>query len=923
MPRLKSPKRTNRSRLVFPTSAMPPETRTKWYGGLRQPGRLEPSIYAEPSQQEKLDSIGTAVIGHLKERTIAPAKPTGMWLDPGRLSGTVQPSLYGEPDYKWQYGEVDPPGVKLAQGALTLTQKAYKIADSGKHTLKQLQDKAKALNAKNAELLKAGKFEEAADVAFEHQMWREAAEKMQGAPQHKSTLDINLESVRGTVHDRVGPLLEQAGEPNYIEDIHLVGSRAKGTSRAKSDYDFVVKVKDLQEVATRSGKFSHEYASRLADLEESIENALKGITINGRKADFFVTPDIEGKIVKLKPQAGGKKQFSLEDSIVTDRNIPGGEPKTVYHGTRSGDFDKFESDTGLHYFTELKKYAKDYSNLDNPKIVKANLRIENPLEISDINIGDEIQFREFVEQIDEFGSHRVSKDVADEWSDIYDAGDYLYPWEVINSAPFKKIITKHGFDGVRMEEGLSNVWVATSPDQIKILKKLKPQAGEKLGHLVMPKGMVQDASVGRLTEPRTVRQRGVLKVPEEGPSITGLPEDKMGMLAYEQRKAKILNGMEEVKVNEFQKSVKGAANYFHAFNDDISEASTEYLKWVDKNRNKSTIHVNGKTGISADLSTDCPNRATGACPHCYLEPARIDVDEAKKAGIFIGHGKKVVETPYRNEIMGMPADLVNALNRDGGLRMFSAGDYRGKKMFKGPDGIIRSDYDQLKLMLEHAKEKNLFIKAITKQKELIDDFASHPNMRINLSTDELPRIMSNAPTPKEALKWAGDHKNIKIRSVAFNKAQGIEHLESEGIDVVTMYHGPTNFLSKRQRDAYLNPKNKNYIKDPTQRKRIESYPWDEEHKMYRTNKMIQIIERGNPEMYKRAGRKALLKETDTWVDHQPQKGVMKELNEKYPGRLCCTGWKCPSGATKCGWGVGMATLIAGIYLPEWETEEEQ
>lgn len=236
----------------------------------------------------------------------------------------------------------------------------------------------------------------------------------------------------------------------------------------------------------------------------------------------------------------------------------------------------------------------------------------------------------------------------------------------------------------------------------------------------------------------------------------------------------------------------------------------------------------------------------------------------------------------------MPPDLITALNRDGGIRMFASGDYRGMNPVKRADGSVTSDFEQVQTMLDHAQQKGLYIKAITKQEDLVKHFGDHPNLRINISTDELPKGMTNAPTLKEALKWAGDRPNVKIRSVAMNWKQLEEHLANESIDVVTAYHGPTNFAGGK-----------------------------------RNNKMFRIIELGNPKLVERSGRDAILKETDSWVDIRPNSNRFKELAKKYSGRLCCTGKKCPAGATKCGFGVGMATLIAGIALPEFEIEDEE
>jgi len=66
----------------------------------------------------------------------------------------------------------------------TLTGTAYEIADSGKYTLEQIQKKQREFADLSNALRKEGKFQEAMDAASNHQMWREAAERLQGQLQH-------------------------------------------------------------------------------------------------------------------------------------------------------------------------------------------------------------------------------------------------------------------------------------------------------------------------------------------------------------------------------------------------------------------------------------------------------------------------------------------------------------------------------------------------------------------------------------------------------------------------------------------------------------------------------------------------------------------------------------------------------------------
>ena len=86
----------------------------------------------------------------------------------------------------------------------------------------------------------------------------------------------------------------------------------------------------------------------------------------------------------------------------------------------------------------------------------------------------------------------------------------------------------------------------------------------------------------------------------------------------------------------------------------------------------------------------------------------------------------------------------------------------------------QQDYNQWKLILDDAEAKGLTIKAITKQREFVETFGDHPNLRINISIDNLPGEMTNAPSLADAIKLKGGRDNIKIRSVALTEDQAWE-----------------------------------------------------------------------------------------------------------------------------------------------------
>jgi len=308
---------------------------------------------------------------------------------------------------------------------------------------------------------------------------------------------------------------------------------------------------------------------------------------------------------------------------------------------------------------------------------------------------------------------------------------------------------------------------------------------------------------------------------------------------------------------------------------DLSPESRKVVNWFDRNRGASAIHKNSKTGLSIDYSTSCPKRLDplkGPCPYCYVEHGRL----SDKLYNMKGANKRPdIDNPYNHEIRNFPDDLVKELNKDGGIRMFSFGDYR-------PD----ADFENVTKTLADAKERGLHVKAITKQPEFVKAFGDHSNLTINVSIDNVPRTMSkNAPTIKQALKLKAGRENIKIRAVALNPEEAVRFGDDPNINVVTLYHGLTNF----------NPKGE------------------------RHNKLLKIITEQNPELVRRVGVEKLQKYTDTWVNMGPRNNNFKELAKKYPRKICCQGGKCSRDKTKCGLGYA-SMLVAGVLLPEIKEE---
>jgi hypothetical protein len=135
-------------------------------------------------------------------------------------------------------------------------------------------------------------------------------------------------------------------------------------------------------------------------------------------------------------------------------------------------------------------------------------------------------------------------------------------------------------------------------------------------------------------------------------------------------------------------------------------------------KNVGCLQANGKTGLSIDVTTDCPKRRAGnACKYCYVEQSR-------KMGY---NPKSIIEScPYHGEILKFSRDKVEFLNECGGIRLFSFGDY------------MPEHRDILRTILDDCQSIGLNVKAITKQVDFVQEFVNHPALRvIHLSIDNV------------------------------------------------------------------------------------------------------------------------------------------------------------------------------------------
>jgi hypothetical protein len=310
-------------------------------------------------------------------------------------------------------------------------------------------------------------------------------------------------------------------------------------------------------------------------------------------------------------------------------------------------------------------------------------------------------------------------------------------------------------------------------------------------------------------------------------------------------------------------------------------------------KGKSILHSNQKTIMSIDISTNCPFRRLGfPCVYCYVEQPRTKKALGKK---MMQSPKKVLDAYEFNTemITGMPKELIAFHNSRGGIRMWSAGDY------------IRSENKKtVTEIIEAAASVGLNIKAITKQKEFVQDFGNKKNVRINISTDmeashaeaiamgrdgkprpELQSVIASARTlisksmtVAEAKKLRRGRKNIKTRYVAFNMGDAILAIMDPDIDVVTMYHGDTQSAKLTEIWAKQNPELFKLLGDKG------------------VKQLSEIFMATKPTTFTEG--KLTQKQIDKAVG--PDKVTLEELTEKANEKMCCVSKVCGTCGVCCG-----------------------
>ena len=138
-------------------------------------------------------------------------------------------------------------------------------------------------------------------------------------------------------------------------------------------------------------------------------------------------------------------------------------------------------------------------------------------------------------------------------------------------------------------------------------------------------------------------------------------------------------------------------------------------------------HMNSKTFMSYDISTLCPlTAANKSCVYCYVESQRVHNGFYKKA--------KSRHDAYDGWVLRLRQESIDKMNRVGGLRMFSWGDYQPK---------YRHEVAHL---LDDCATRSLYAKAITKVLSFVNHFHDHPIIStVHLSIDNLKGDIGRSP----------------------------------------------------------------------------------------------------------------------------------------------------------------------------------
>ena len=177
---------------------------------------------------------------------------------------------------------------------------------------------------------------------------------------------------------------------------------------------------------------------------------------------------------------------------------------------------------------------------------------------------------------------------------------------------------------------------------------------------------------------------------------------------------------------------------------------------------ESCISKNQKTIKSFDCTSNCPKRrAHNECKYCYVSAARRKGWKPK----FVYDYK-----PYQHEVLRYKKVTIDKLNKAGGIRMFSFGDY------------MKEHDNDIKMFLDDCETIKLKVKTITKQVSFIDKYHEHKAIAvIHISVDTI-----GCGVPHDVAKaYRAKYDKVRIRAVILQDSDIIDLSFS---DVYTYNH---------------------------------------------------------------------------------------------------------------------------------------
>jgi len=247
--------------------------------------------------------------------------------------------------------------------------------------------------------------------------------------------------------------------------------------------------------------------------------------------------------------------------------------------------------------------------------------------------------------------------------------------------------------------------------------------------------------------------------------------------------------------------------------EEYGKAAKDLQDAIDMGASESTISRLRKRKDSLKI-TDANNPT---CAYCYVEQGREAQEknpnflfgkEEKEGQVYQGTFKKWIKKdkgqPMRDKdgnfvLTGVGKKNVETLNRMGGLRFFSSGDYIEDQ----------ATDQQIEKIIKDAAKVGLQLKAITKQEKFVTKYGGRvfeegplkgkPVFHINMSVDEQRGFkLINAKRLKR--KYPG---NVNIRVVALNPKQAIEYSKDPDVDVITLLHFSSRGSRMKNKDVYV------------------------------------------------------------------------------------------------------------------------